>query len=152
MTLTATRPGMIPPAARTETAPLTVLVIDDNADSRLLLERQLTHSGYRVLSAPDGVRGLQVVLEVPLDLIVLDMNMPHRDGLETLKLIRALGCVTSVIVLTAGLNPVTRREMLELDVTDILIKPAGMKQLLAAAQEAAAARRPMRESAPAPII
>jgi CheY-like chemotaxis protein len=81
-----------------------VLLVDDNADFRLIFQRKFADLGYQVLTVGDGVRGLQVVMEQPVDVILLDWNLPHRNGLETLRLIRSMKPEVPVVVITAFID------------------------------------------------
>jgi serine/threonine protein kinase/CheY-like chemotaxis protein len=86
-----------------------VLVIDDNPQIRDLVETVLEDRGHCVDQAPDGDHGLRALYESNPDLIVLDINMPDRDGWETLERIRELSDVP-VLVLTgeSGEEPAVR--------------------------------------------
>jgi len=66
-----------------------VLVVDDEAHIRRLVQVNLEKAGYEVDQAVDGVEGLEKVRTNPPDLIVLDIMMPNLDGMETMKLIQA---------------------------------------------------------------
>ncbi|MBI3361146.1 MAG: response regulator [Chloroflexi bacterium] len=100
-----------------------ILLIDDETDFRDVLQREFADLGYQALVAPDGVRGLQMVMDAPIDVVVLDLNMPHRDGMETLRLIRAVKPEARVIVLTALMDDAAQVEARQLGVTDIMFKP-----------------------------
>ena len=71
------------------TTKLTVLVVDDEPDKRLLLAFALENEGYEVLTAVDGVAGLQAVELHQPDLIVTDVMMPRMDGYEMIRRVRA---------------------------------------------------------------
>jgi CheY-like chemotaxis protein len=73
-----------PPAA----AMATVLVVDDDADARWLLEQQLEELGYRVVVADSGARALQLAHAVKPDLITLDLHMPEASGWDFLRTLR----------------------------------------------------------------
>jgi len=81
----------------------TILVVEDNADSRDLLSKLLGMSGYDVTSASDGESGYAAALTLIPDLIITDINMPRMDGIELLKKVRVerLLAGTSVLVVTA---------------------------------------------------
>jgi CheY-like chemotaxis protein len=108
---------------------LTILLVDDNADFRIIFQRKFTDLGYEVLTAPDGVRGLQLVLNASPDLVLLDMSMPHRGGLETLRLIRSVQPQAKVILLTGYIEDDARLEAQELGVSDVILKPVSIKDL-----------------------
>ena len=95
-----------------------------------------------MLTAGDGVRGLQVVMNSPVDLVLLDLNMPHRGGLETLRLIRSLTIQSRVMIITALLDDAARIEAQQLGVKDFLLKPVSVKNLVAAVEAALERPRP----------
>ena len=109
---------------------LKILLIDDETDFRNVLKREFTGLGYEVLTAADGIHGLQVVLDNAIDLILLDMNMPVRDGMETLRLIRAVNPKVGIIIITALLGDMAQAEAHSLDVIDILFKPVSITNLI----------------------
>lgn len=80
-----------------------ILVVEDNADSRDLLSKLLSMSGYEVTSAPDGESGYAAALKQLPDLIITDINMPRMDGIELLKKVRIDRHLagTAVLVVTA---------------------------------------------------
>ena len=114
----------------------TLLIVEDNADFRTVFQRRFEQLGYHVLTAPDGVRGLQVVMDAPLDLIILDLNMPYRDGLETLRLIRSVKPKMKVMIVTAVMEEAAQGEARKLGVYEIVFKPVGIKDLAAAVSRA----------------
>lgn len=63
----------------------TVLIVEDNPNQRALYEEELNDAGYRVLTAADGREALATTREQRPDLVVLDINMPVMDGLDTLS-------------------------------------------------------------------
>ena len=66
-----------------------ILVVDDNANMRQLLELHLRSAGYEVQLAEDGIVAGYSVLRSPPDLIITDVNMPHMDGFEFIAALRA---------------------------------------------------------------
>lgn len=106
-----------------------VLLVDDNADFRLVFQRKFADLGYQVLTVGDGVRGLQVVMEQPVDVILLDWNLPHRNGLETLRLIRSMNTEVPVVIITALIDDTAIEDAHRLGISDILYKPMGIKTL-----------------------
>ena len=118
-----------------------ILLIDDDADFRTVLKHEFADLGYEVLMAPDGVRGLQLVLDSSIDVIFLDLNMPHRNGIETLRLIRSVQSTVPVFIVTALIDDATRAEAGRLGIADIIFKPASIKDLIAAARSVPGAPR-----------
>ena len=73
---------VLEPANATETATSTVLIIDDNAENRLLLSSQLRMEGYRILQASGGYAGIELAQLHDPDIILLDVMMPDVNGFE----------------------------------------------------------------------
>lgn len=65
-----------------------ILIIDDEEQIRLLLRRILEAEGYEVVEAPDGNAGIQLYRKEPIDLIITDIFMPEKEGLETITELR----------------------------------------------------------------
>ena len=107
-----------------------LLIVDDNADFRLMLQQKFTSLGHKVYGVGDGVRGVQAVMEHPIDLVLLDMSMPHRGGVETLKLIRSFNAKIKVFIVSALVEEPQQKELLALGVSAILLKPISMKDLV----------------------
>ena len=82
----------------------TVLVAEDSADTRIMLKRAFELKGYRVFEAEDGQQALDLARRYRPSLLVIDLNMPVLDGLETIKTFRRLegeGNQTPIIAITA---------------------------------------------------
>jgi two-component system response regulator MprA len=109
----------------------TVLVVDDEPDVRSSLEGGLTFEGYDVTTAPDGGRALGLLAERLPDVVVLDVMMPHVDGLEVCRRIRAKGYDVPVLLLTARDATADRVEGLDAGADDYLVKPFALEELLA---------------------
>jgi DNA-binding response OmpR family regulator len=107
-----------------------VLVVDDDADIRLLLEELLRAAGYAVKTAPDGRAALRVFHESPTDLVILDLSMPNLDGFETLERLRDLSDVP-VILLTARSGEIDKVRGFRAGADDYVVKPFGRQELLA---------------------
>jgi DNA-binding response OmpR family regulator len=102
-----------------------VLVIDDEADVRLLYRVNLRHAGYEVLEADDGERGIEAALEHLPDAVVLDLMMPRVDGFEVLRVLRAepASYDVPVLVLTADSRVDDHRICFELGADEVITKP-----------------------------
>jgi DNA-binding response OmpR family regulator len=107
-----------------------VLVVDDDADIRLLLEELLRGAGYDVKTAPDGRAALRAFHESPSDLIILDLSLPELDGFETLERIRDISDVP-VILLTARSGEIDKVRGFRSGADDYVVKPFGRQELLA---------------------
>ncbi|MBI5855800.1 MAG: response regulator [Nitrospirae bacterium] len=79
-----------------------ILIIDDDASLRAGLRRALQKAGYTVVEACNGLQGLQSLTTTPIDLVLLDVFMPDKDGLETIKELRAAKPEMRVIVMSGG--------------------------------------------------
>jgi two-component system OmpR family response regulator len=107
-----------------------VLVVDDDPEIRDLLARYLSRNGYRVSAAEDG-SGLARALETGgVDLIILDIMLPGRDGLELARDLRARSDIP-IIMLTARGDDTDRIVGLEMGADDYLPKPFNPRELLA---------------------
>ncbi|OAN59269.1 MULTISPECIES: response regulator transcription factor [unclassified Sphingobium] len=112
------------------TRPATVLVVDDDADIRELIVGQLQQENYRLLSASSLAELRQTLREHPVDLIVLDLNLPDGDGLLLCRELRAEGAEVQIIMVTARGSAIDRVLGLELGADDYLTKPFEPRELL----------------------
>jgi len=78
-----------------------ILVVDDNASLRRSLTELLTRSGYEVIQAADGSEAGRVWRAVEVDLVILDLFMPEKDGIETMVELRAFAPDIPIIVMVA---------------------------------------------------
>ncbi len=106
----------------------TLLVVDDEARMRALLEAYLMGRGYRVLTAADGLEALQVARHDRPDLIILDLMMPRMDGYAFLRTFRRSEA-TPVIILTAKVDETDTVLGLELGADDYVTKPFSPREL-----------------------
>ncbi len=110
---------------------MTVLIAEDDRAVRESVSRALTFEGYEVLTAPDGAEAIQVVLNERPDAMVLDVMMPHVDGLEVARRLRAVGVRTPILMLTAREKVTDRVAGLDAGADDYLVKPFALDELLA---------------------
>jgi PAS domain S-box-containing protein len=112
-----------------------ILVVDDEADIVGWLKHLLSHSGYRVSEAYDGIQALEAVAAERPDLILLDMKMPRMDGRTTLRRLRAEEGSRDIPVIVLSANTVTdateRRQLMDLGVKEFMNKPVTVDQLIA---------------------
>jgi two-component system, OmpR family, response regulator MprA len=108
-----------------------ILVVDDDAPIRRMLDRTLSAVGYAVESAADGGAALAAVERSAPDLIVLDVAMPGLDGLAVCRRLRARGLATPVLLLTARDGLFDRVEGLDAGADDYVVKPFETEELLA---------------------
>lgn len=121
-----------------------ILIIEDDRAIALGLRLNLRRDGHEVRMAPDGDTGLTMALEPDVDLIVLDVMLPGRNGYELLKELRKQGSSASVLMLTAKGMESDKILGLKLGADDYLSKPFGLGELLARV-EALLRRRPAVE-------
>ncbi len=120
-----------------------VLVVEDDAAIRRGLVDALRFQGFAVNEAADGDEGLARALGPDYDLLLLDLVLPGRDGLEILREVRRSHPTVPVIVLTARGEETDRVSGLKLGADDYVVKPFGIRELLARV-EAVLRRSPER--------
>jgi two-component system alkaline phosphatase synthesis response regulator PhoP len=108
-----------------------ILVIEDDPAIRRGLVDALRFAGYATLEADDGSAGSSAALAADWDLLLLDLVLPNRDGLAILRDVRAQRSTLPVIVLTARGAEDDRVRGLRLGADDYVVKPFGIKELLA---------------------
>ncbi len=107
-----------------------ILVVDDDADVRWMVQKYLSKHGMHVALAEDGQQ-LRAMIEVdPYDLVVLDINMPGEDGLSLARFLRENHSV-GIIMLTAAADVFDRVVGLEMGADDYVTKPFEPRELLA---------------------
>ena len=107
-----------------------VLIIEDDAKIRMLLKEYLEGNGLQVFTLSDGNNALDVIITESPDIVILDIMLPGKDGLEVLREIRQKNSVP-VIMLTAKGEDADRIVGLELGADDYLPKPFNPRELLA---------------------
>ena len=111
---------------------LSVLVVDDDAINLALAEGLLSHKNMIVISATSGSEALDMIDQQPIDLVLMDLEMPEMSGFETTKKLRqepGQGQSVPIIALTAHAFPEKRREVIEVGMNDLLAKPYKPEQL-----------------------
>lgn len=108
----------------------TILIVDDDAHIRDVIDAALTNAGYVVVSAADGADGLAAVDIQQPDLVVLDVGMPQMDGLEVCREIRKTSEVP-VLFLTARDDEIDRIVGFEVGGDDYVTKPFSPRELVA---------------------
>jgi two-component system chemotaxis response regulator CheY len=121
-----------------------ILVIDDDALLRSAIRVVLESAGYAVLEAPDGDAGVRLYGEQGADLILVDLYMPARDGLEVIRDVRAQAPEAKIIAMSGGSN--LKLNLLEaaaaFGASRTLWKPFVPNELLTAVREVLGARGP----------
>ena len=108
-----------------------ILVVEDDAAIRRGLVDALGFAGYATLEASEGIAGCCAALDAEYDLLLLDLVLPGRDGLDILREVRATRPTLPVIVLTARGSEDDRVRGLGLGADDYMIKPFSVRELLA---------------------
>jgi two-component system, OmpR family, KDP operon response regulator KdpE len=108
----------------------TILVVDDEPPIRRLLRTSLAASGYRILETEDAAGAMRVLATEKPDLMILDLGLPDKSGLELISEIRKTSAVP-IVVLTARDDERSKVEALDLGADDYVSKPFGMAELLA---------------------
>lgn len=105
-----------------------LLLVEDDAAIRGALIRALTDRGHAVSSTPNAMEALQLVLDYPPDLVILDLGLPDLDGFEALRMLRAISKVP-VVVATARDDEADIVRVLDAGADDYLVKPFGVGQI-----------------------
>jgi DNA-binding response OmpR family regulator len=113
-----------------------VLVIEDDALLRDAVDLILTQAGYRVFTAGTGREGLIRVREVTPQVVLLDINMPGINGLETLGRLRKSGHRMPILMMTTDNRPDTVREVIALGGDGYVLKPFQPNELVARVRKA----------------
>ncbi|MDD6814325.1 MAG: response regulator transcription factor [Akkermansia muciniphila] len=108
-----------------------ILVAEDDASIRCVLQDALRMVGYSVLTAADGRAALELLLTREIDLALLDVNMPEVNGFKLLRIMARECPGTPSIILTAHGEEGDRVRGLELGADDYVVKPFSMAELLA---------------------
>src|SRR6476661_487327 len=108
-----------------------ILVVEDDAPLASILIRTLREESYAVDHAPDGQEAEWLAFENPYDLIILDLMLPRKNGMEVLKTLRDGGVQTPVLILTARDTKEDVVKGLDHGADDYLTKPFNLEELLA---------------------
>jgi DNA-binding response OmpR family regulator len=111
--------------------PKRILTIEDDAAIRRGIADALSFAGYQPLEAADGIVGLERAATETYDLLLLDLVLPGRSGMEILKELRAARPTQPVIILSARGEEADRVAGLRLGADDYVVKPFSVKELLA---------------------
>lgn len=110
-----------------------ILVVEDDANIRELLQYNLEKEGYEVKTAEDGNKGLQKIETKWPDLVILDLMIPYRDGLEICRIMRSNSELNHIpiIILTAKGEEIDRVLGLEMGADDYVTKPFSVREIIA---------------------
>jgi DNA-binding response OmpR family regulator len=116
----------------------TVLLVEDDELVRDAMTRTLVREGYMVMTAPTGhdAIGLLRTPLSPIDVVLLDINLPDISGIDLCARFRELQPNLKVVVCTGGADPEEAAELLKMGINGYFPKPVHMDELLAAVHEA----------------
>ena len=123
-----------------------ILLVEDTIDIAFAIASKLEKEGHSVTTVYDGVQGEDLAVNGSFDLVVLDINLPGRDGFAILRTMREQSLSCPVLVITARNQIADKIDLLELGADDYLVKPFDLRELVARIR--AVARRHMGVAQP----
>jgi two-component system alkaline phosphatase synthesis response regulator PhoP len=120
-----------------------VLFVEDEEALRMTVGDRLRNEGYAVECAADGDAGFEKATQIPFDLIILDVMLPHKSGFDVCRDIREAGLITPILMLTARGQTSDKVNGLKIGADDYVTKPFNMLELMARV-EALLRRAPSR--------
>jgi len=112
-----------------ETDKSTILIVEDEAKMRRLLELDLTEDGFTTLSAADAETGLKILQERPIDIVLTDLKLPGMGGLEFLQSAKRLNAALPIVVMTAFGSIETAVEAMKSGASDYVLKPFSLAEM-----------------------
>jgi len=113
-----------------------VLIIEDCYEIRMMMRSFLIRKGHKIMDAKDGEKAFEHINTERPDVIVTDMKMPGKDGLDTIRELRKNGMDIPIIVATGYDEPFSEKEAQELGISRILTKPVSDTKLIEAVEDA----------------
>lgn len=107
-----------------------VLVVDDSSFMRSMLADILASGGHRIMQASNGMECLEVLATTPIDICMLDIQMPVMDGMQALKIIKEQYPQTKIIILSIQCTTETVRKCLSLGADSFVAKPFAPESIL----------------------
>ena len=107
-----------------------ILVVEDDRNTRKLMEAVLLQNGYEVFSAADGIDALNQMDNHHIDLIVLDLMMPRMDGYEFIDILRKGSCNIPILMVTARETPADKKKGFLLGTDDYMVKPVDEEEMV----------------------
>ena len=114
----------------------TVLIVDDEEEFREMTVKRLSKRDLECESAPDGDTALEMIAKKNYDVVLLDVKMPGRDGIETLREIKRMTPMTEVVMLTGHASVESGINGIKYGAFDYLMKPMEFESLLEKLTEA----------------
>lgn len=128
-----------------------VLIVEDDPAAAELLSLHLSEAGFHVTCASDGIKGLELGRLQRYDLIILDLMLPGKNGLEICRELRKADPSTPIMMLTSRGEEVDKVLGLELGADDYVTKPFGSREIVARANALCRRSRAAMEAGEAPI-
>lgn len=111
-----------------------ILIIDDDDQMRMMLKQAFERAGYEVVDASNGARGVEIFRESPVDLIITDLIMPEKDGMETIIELQRESPNIKIIAISGGSRAMDPRDYLhyatQIGVLKTFTKPFDTDELL----------------------
>jgi len=107
----------------------TILIVEDEAKMRRLLELNLGEDGFKTLSAGDAESGLKLLREHSVDLVLTDLKLPGMNGLEFLQAVKRQNAVLPVVVMTAFGSVETAVDAMKAGASDYVLKPFSLSEM-----------------------
>jgi DNA-binding NtrC family response regulator len=107
----------------------TILIIEDEAKMRRLLELNLGEDGFKTVSAPDAETGLRLLASESVDLVLTDLKLPGMSGLELLQAVKRQSAALPVVVMTAFGSVETAVDAMKAGATDYVLKPFSLAEM-----------------------
>lgn len=112
-----------------------ILVVDDESQIRDLLRESLTRAGYEVMDASDGKQAIEILRKQTFDVVISDILMPEKDGLEVIMYLQRESPMTRCIAISAPSNRVFLQSAQLLGATRVVEKPFTVADIEAAVRE-----------------
>ena len=107
-----------------------IMVVDDNPNTRKLMESILLQNGYEPVLAKDGLKALEIIDKKHIDLIILDIMMPNMDGYELTKLLREMDCNLPILMVSAKEAPEDKKKGFITGTDDYMVQPVDEEEMI----------------------
>lgn len=108
----------------------TVMVVEDDNNTRRLTADVLEENGYKAVLAKDGIEALEIMDEKHIDLIIMDIMMPRMDGYELTKQLRSADCNIPILMVTAKEAISDKKKGFIIGTDDYMVKPVDEEEML----------------------
>jgi CheY-like chemotaxis protein len=117
------------------TVPRNILIVDDEEQIRTVLRQKLERCGYDVCEAADGTEAIRALATIRFDLVITDIIMPDKDGLETILFIRKHQPEVKIIAISGLMNQLYLQNARGLGAARVFQKPLSLASLVDAVEE-----------------